>query len=62
MSSLQVRLQNKDSDIYKMEQLLLRLNHSVDQANRDRDCAKNETEQAKIHAVRLEEKITYLDR
>ena len=32
LSSLEIKLNNKESDIYKMEQLLLKLNHSVDQA------------------------------
>lgn len=45
-----------------MEQLLLRLNHTVDQANSEKDIAKNEAEQSKIHAIRLEEKVSYLDR
>jgi hypothetical protein len=51
-----VKLANKESDLYKMEQLLLKMNHEVDQANQSREEFKVECEMSKIEKIRLEER------
>lgn len=60
ISSMQIKLNNKETDIYKMEQLLLQLNHSVDQAKQGKEEIKTDLDMCKIEKIRIEERSTYL--
>ena len=53
LSSMQVKLTNKETDLYKMEQLLLRINHSIDQAKQEKEEMKVDLELAKIEKIRI---------
>jgi hypothetical protein len=37
LTSMEIKLNTKEADLYKMEQLLLRLNHQVDQSKDERE-------------------------
>lgn len=60
LSSMQVKLTNKETDLYKMEQLLLRINHSIDQAKQEKEEMKVDLELAKIEKIRIEERANFM--
>ena len=60
ISVMEGKLQNKEHDLYKMEQLLLKLNHKIDEAQASREEFKIESDMSKIREIRLEEKTNYL--
>ena len=43
-----------------MEQLLLKMNHKVDQANNEREEFKIEADMSKIDRIKLDEKMIYM--
>ena len=43
-----------------MEQLLLKMNHTVDQANQAKEEYRIEAEMARIDKIKLEERLNYL--
>ena len=57
---MELKLANKESDMYKMEQLILKLNHQIDQANSERDVAKADVEMRTIDKITAEEQSKYL--
>lgn len=57
---MELKLSNKEGDMYKMEQLILKLNHQIDQANSERDAAKTELEMRTIEKIKAEEQSKYL--
>lgn len=57
VNSLQLRLANRESEVSRMESLLIELHHSVDQANRDREAARMEKDSVVIQKITLEERI-----
>jgi len=61
IASMQIKLNNKETDIYKMEQLLLQINHSIDEAKLEKDAMKTELEMCTIEKIRIEEKSNYLN-
>ena len=58
--AIQLRLQNKEADLYKMEQLLLKMNFQMDEANKDKENIKIEMEMHKIEKIRLEERTNFM--
>lgn len=60
LSTMQQRINAKESDIYKMEQLLLQMNHSVDEAKSEKEQLKIQVEMTKVDKIRIEEKSVYL--
>lgn len=60
LTSMEIKLNTKEADLYKMEQLLLRLNHQVDQSKDEREQANIELDIFKIEKIRLEEQTNYL--
>lgn len=61
IASMQIKLNNKENDIYKMEQLLLQINHTVNEAKLEKEEIKTELEMCKIEKIRIEEKSSYLN-
>lgn len=55
VASMELKLANKEGDMYKMEQLILKLNHQIDQANSERDVAKADVEMRTIDKITAEE-------
>jgi len=43
-----------------MEQLLLQINHSIDEAKQDKENTKTEFEMCKIEKIRIEEQTKYI--
>lgn len=60
LNSMQIKLNKKEEDIYKMEQLLLQINHSIDEAKQEKENAKIEFEMCKIEKIRIEEQTKYI--
>ena len=60
VASMELKLANKEGDMYKMEQLILKLNHQIDQANSERDVAKADVEMRTIDKITAEEQSKYL--
>lgn len=53
-------LAKKDTELEKREQLILRLNHQIDQVNSGREEIKIELDSCKIEKIRLEEQMNYV--
>jgi len=60
VASMELKLANKEGDMYKMEQLILKLNHQIDQANSEKDVAKADVEMRTIDKITAEEQSKYL--
>jgi len=58
--SLQLRLQNKESDLYKMEQLLLKINTAMDDVKKEKEDIKTEMELNKVEKIKLEERSNFM--
>ena len=59
LSSVQLRLANREADNYKMEQLMVKLHFSVDEARSEKEAAKTEAQMAVIAKVQAEEALKY---
>jgi len=59
LSHIRLMLTNKEADLYKMEQLLLSMNHQVDQSNSAREDFKIEADMLRVEKIRLEERSNY---
>ena len=57
---LQLRLQNKESDLYKMEQLLLKINTAMDDVKKEKEYIKTEMELYKVEKIKLEERSNFM--
>jgi hypothetical protein len=60
LNSMQIKLNKKEEDIYKMEQLLLQINHSMDEAKQEKENAKIDLDMCKIEKIRIEEQTQYI--
>lgn len=59
LNQLRTQIANKERDQHSMEQLLLKMNHQVEQANSEKEEIKIEADMAKIDKIRLEERVNY---